>query len=84
MKSVHCTQSIDTAEKPVVAIKSKPDSSMVKAFADLKSDALDVFVSSGNTGALLTGATLKLGRLPKVKRPALCVIAPTYNGRDFA
>lgn len=80
IKIVDCDQTISTSEKPVQAIKSKPNSSIVKGLMDLKNDEIDVFVSSGNTGALLTGATLKVGRIRGVKRPALTVILPTYSG----
>lgn len=77
---IDCDQKISTSEKPVLAIKSKPNSSMVKGIMALKSDETDIFLSSGNTGALLTCATLKVGRIRGVKRPALTVIAPTYSG----
>lgn len=77
---IDCDQKIETSEKPVQAIKAKPNSSMVKGIMALKNDEIDLFVSSGNTGALLSGATLKVGRIKGVKRPALTVIAPTYSG----
>lgn len=80
IRIIDCDQQISTSEKPVQAIKSKPNSSIVKALMNLKNDEIDAFVSSGSTGALLSGATLKVGRIRGVKRPALTVILPTYSG----
>ena len=45
-------------DTPTVAIKHKKDSSMVVGFNLLKEGKGDVFLSAGNSGALLTGATL--------------------------
>ena len=53
------------------AIKRKKDSSMVVGFNLLKEGKGDVFISAGNSGALLTGATLLVGRIKGIDRPAL-------------
>ena len=37
----------------------------------LKEGKGDVFISAGNSGALLTGATLLVGRIKGIDRPAL-------------
>ena len=65
---------------PTVAIKNKKDSSMVKGLNLLKEDNVDVFVSAGNSGALLTGATLLIGRIKGVNRPALFATLPSTRG----
>ena len=72
---------ITNEESPTEAVKSKPNSSLVKAFDALKQDE-DVagLVSCGSTGAVLTGAFLKVGRIKGISRPALCPILPTKNG----
>ena len=54
----HTTESIEMEDVPTVAIKHKKDSSMVVGFKMLKEGEGDVFISAGNSGALLTGATL--------------------------
>lgn len=65
-------------EEPTVAIRKKPNSSVCVGFKELKeNDDAKAFVSAGSTGAVLVGATLKLGRIPGVNRPALCPILPT-------
>ena len=47
----------------------------------LKQDEGDVFISAGNSGALLTGATLIVGRIKGIDRPALAGILPAYKSR---
>ena len=54
---------------------------MVVGFRLLKEGYGDVFISAGNSGALLTGATLLVGRIKGVDRPALAGILPAYHGR---
>ena len=66
---------------PTKAIMNKKDSSMVVGFNMLKEGKGDVFISAGNSGALLTGATLLVGRIRGVDRPALAGILPAYHGR---
>ena len=69
---------ITCEEEPTKAIRSKPNSSICVAFKELKeNEQAKAFVSAGSTGAVLVGATLKLGRLKGINRPALCPIMPT-------
>ena len=75
------TQIIEMEDTPTQAIKTKKDSSMVVGFNLLKQGYGDVFISAGNSGALLTGATLLVGRIKGVDRPALAGILPSYNKR---
>lgn len=77
---VHCTEVIENEDKPVKAIKGKKDSSMVRGFQDVKEGTVDAFISAGNTGALLAGGTLKIGRVKGIKRPALTTAFPTEKG----
>ncbi len=69
---------ITCEEEPTVAIRRKPNSSICVGFKELKDNPdAKAFVSAGSTGAVLVGATLKLGRIKGVNRPALCPIMPT-------
>ena len=68
-------------DTPTVAIKHKKDSSMVVGFKMLKEGVGDVFISAGNSGALLTGATLIVGRIKGVDRPFLAGILPAYESQ---
>ena len=72
---------IDNNESPTMAIKTKKDSSLVRAFDMAKEDE-DVVgvISAGSTGAVLTGGFLKLGRIKGVHRPALCPVFTTLTG----
>ena len=74
---IHSTQVIGMDEKPIQALKSKKDSSMVKAIALLKNKEANAMISCGNTGALMAGGTLRLRQLPGVDRPALGIIVPS-------
>ena len=72
---------ITCEEEPTVAIRRKPNSSISLGFKTLKEqDDVKAFVSAGSTGAFLVGATLKLGRIQGVNRPAPCPVLPTLVG----
>lgn len=75
------TEVIEMCDTPTQAIKHKKDSSMVVGFSLLKEGKGDVFISAGNSGALLTGATLLVGRIKGIDRPALAGILPAYKSR---
>ena len=57
LKIKNATETIEMEDQPTVAIKHKKDSSMVVGFKMLKDGEGDVFISAGNSGALLAGAT---------------------------
>ena len=78
---VHAPDVISCHDKPVEAIRMKKDSSMAKCF-DLMRNEPDcrAMVSLGSSGALLAGATLKIGRIRGIKRPAFCPVLPTMKG----
>ena len=77
----NATETIQMEDQPTVAIKHKKDSSMVVGFNILKQDEGDVFISAGNSGALLAGATLLIGRIKGIDRPALAGILPAYESQ---
>lgn len=81
LEVIHAKEVITNDDTPTRAIKKKKNSSMVVGFNMLKEKKGDVFLSAGNTGALLTGALLILGRLKGVDRPALGAVIPTRAGK---
>lgn len=81
VKIRNATETIEMTDTPTVAIKHKKDSSMVVGFKMLKEGEGDVFISAGNSGALLTGATLLVGRIKGIDRPALAGILPAYKSQ---
>lgn len=81
LKIKNATETIEMEDTPTIAIKHKKDSSMVVGFKMLKENEGDVFISAGNSGALLTGATLLVGRIKGIDRPALAGILPAYKSQ---
>lgn len=78
---VDAPQVIDCSEKPTDAIRLKRDSSMMKGIILLRDrDDIQAMVSTGSTGALVTGTLVRIGRLSGVIRPAFCPILPTMTG----
>lgn len=77
---VNATEVIETAEPPVMAIRRKKDSSIVVAMNMVKKGEADAFVSAGNSGAVLVGGQLIVGRIKGVERPPLAPLLPTAKG----
>ncbi len=77
---VNATEIIETAEPPVMAIRKKKDSSLVKALNLVKDGTCDGFVSAGSTGAVLVGGQVIVGRIKGVERAPLAPLLPTENG----
>ncbi len=73
---------ITMEDSPVKAIRHKKDSSLVVGLNMLRDGEGDMFVSAGNTGALIVGSRLLLGRIRGVDRPALASIYPDMTGGD--
>ncbi|HOJ94261.1 MAG TPA: phosphate acyltransferase PlsX, partial [Fervidobacterium nodosum] len=77
---VEAQEALPMDVKPTDALRRK-NSSMYIASQLVKEKKAEAIVSAGNTGALLSCATLVVGRLPGVDRPALAVPVPSLN--DF-
>lgn len=71
---------ITNDDKPVLAIRRKKDSSLVKALNAVKNHEADAIVSAGSTGALLSGGTLVIGRIHGIERPAIGALIPNMYG----
>lgn len=80
LKLVYTSEVITNNDSPVAAVRKKKDSSMVVGLELLNTGEVDAFLSAGNTGALMAGSLLKLGRIKGIDRPALAPILPTING----
>jgi glycerol-3-phosphate acyltransferase PlsX len=77
---VNATEIIEMAESPVMAIRKKKDSSLVRALNLVKDGICDAFVSAGSTGATLVGGQVIVGRIKGVERPPLAPLIPTATG----
>ena len=81
LEIVHAPEVIGCDERPTDVVRLKRNSSMMKAIILLRDrDDIAGMVSTGSTGALVTGALVRLGRIPGVIRPAFCPILPTMDG----
>lgn len=77
---VPASEVIETAEPPVMAIRKKKESSLVKALYLVKDGTCDAYVSAGSSGATLVGGQVIVGRIKGVERPPLAPLIPTENG----
>ncbi len=77
---VNATEVIENAEPPVMAIRKKKDSSIVKAMNMVKNGECDAYVSAGSTGATLVGGQVVVGRIKGVERSPLAPLIPTADG----
>lgn len=76
----NATETIETCEPPVMAIKKKKDSSIVVAMNMVKNNEADAFVSAGSSGAILVGGQVIVGRIKGVERPPFAPLIPTATG----
>lgn len=80
LEIIHAEEIIETGEPPVMAIRKKKDSSIVKAMYMVKNGECDALVSAGSTGAVLVGGQVIVGRIKGVERPPLAPVIPNING----
>lgn len=74
-------QIITNHDAPVMAVRQKKESAVVKGMLAVRDGLADGFVSAGSTGATLAGGMFRLGRINGVERPALAPLLP--NGKGF-
>lgn len=79
---VHAPDIITMRDHPTRAIPQKPNSSIAVGFELLAKGELDVFASTGNTGAMLVGSIYKLNTVPSIIRPCITSVLPTINGSN--
>ena len=80
MEIIHAEEVIETGEPPVMAIRKKKNSSIVKAMYLVRDGECDALVSAGSTGAVLVGGQVIVGRIKGVERPPLAPVIPHMNG----
>ncbi len=74
---VHAPEVIDMHDHPNAALKTKKNSSIGIGLQLHRDGKAQAFLSAGNTGAVLSAATLILGRIPGVGRPTIGALIPT-------
>jgi glycerol-3-phosphate acyltransferase PlsX len=80
IKVIDTEEVIGNDEDPGLAIRRKKKASMVVAMELVRHGEAEAVISAGNTGALMAGGLLFLGRLNGIKRPALLTVIPTFKG----
>ena len=68
-------------DDPAQSVRTKKDSSLVRAAEAVRDGRASAMVSAGNTGAAMASALLRMGRLPGVARPAIAALIPAVSGR---
>lgn len=71
------TEVIGMGEHPAEAVRRKKDSSIVVGCRLVKDGEAGGFFSAGSTGACMSAATLVIGRIKGVKRPAIATVLPS-------
>lgn len=80
IKIVHSDEVITMEDSATTAIRKKKGSTIHVGLEAVKSNEADAFLSAGNSGAIMAGALLLLGRIAEVERPAIIVRMPTAEG----
>ena len=80
LELVEAPDTIAMHEKPVEAVRSKPQSSLVAACRSVGEGEAAAVVSAGNTGAMLAACLFEIRRLPEVDRPAIAAVIPARRG----
>jgi glycerol-3-phosphate acyltransferase PlsX len=70
---------VGMAEKPLAAVRSKPNSSIGVGLRLQREGKAHAFISAGNTGAVMAASALMLGLHPGVDRPAIATLFPTAS-----
>ncbi|MDX6481105.1 MAG: phosphate acyltransferase [Gaiellaceae bacterium] len=80
LELVETTQVVAMDEKPADVLRTKEDSSLVRAVKSVADGETAAVVSPGNTGAMLAAGLVQIRRLQGVRRPAIAVPIPARNG----
>jgi len=70
------SEAIAMDEEPGAAVRTKKDSTLVRAAEAVRDGTASAMISAGNTGATMASALLRMGRVKGVKRPAIATPIP--------
>ncbi|CAA6817607.1 MAG: Phosphate:acyl-ACP acyltransferase PlsX [uncultured Sulfurovum sp.] len=79
---VESSDVISMSDQATHALKRK-ESSIFKSVELVRNGQADAVVSAGHSGATMTLATLRIGRLPGISKPALATIMPTIASKTL-
>ncbi len=80
LELVQTSQVVGMDDKPADVLRTKEDSSLVRAVKAVADGEAEAVVSPGNTGAMLAAGLVQIRRLAGVRRPAIAVPIPAKNG----
>ncbi|HLI15614.1 MAG TPA: phosphate acyltransferase PlsX [Acidimicrobiales bacterium] len=80
LEVIPASEAIAMDEDPARAVRTKRDATLVRAAEAVRDGRACAMVSAGNTGAAMAAALLRLGRLPRVARPAIATPLPVIGG----
>ncbi len=85
LQIVHAPEVVEMDDHAIASIRQKKNSSITLGINLLKEQPqkYDAFISAGNTGAVVAAATLKLGMISGVDRPAIGLVIPSIKGCSF-
>jgi phosphate acyltransferase len=76
----HASEVVEMDEQAGASIRKKKDSSLRACFELIREGKAHAMVSAGNSGAVMAGALLVLGRIEGVERPAIAASLPALKG----
>ncbi|NQT22647.1 MAG: phosphate acyltransferase PlsX [Candidatus Omnitrophica bacterium] len=76
---VHASEVVKMGEPAAASFRRKKDSSIAVGMRLLRDKKTDIFISAGNTGAVVTAAALTLKTLPHIERPGIAIVFPSLK-----
>jgi phosphate acyltransferase len=83
IEPVATINTIGMDDHPAQAVRRMPDSSLMRSIQAVKDGEAAAMLSAGNSGAVMAGALMRLGRIPGVERPAIASYMPSRTGRTL-
>jgi len=80
LEIIEASEVIAMDEDPTKSVRTKKDSSLVRAAEAVRDGRASGMISAGNTGAALAAATLRMKRIKGVSRPAIATPLPNFGG----
>ena len=77
----HCTETVEMNDKPVDAMRKKPDNSILRSWQLLATKKVDGLVSAGNTGAVVGAGVFSRRFLKGIRKPGIAAVMPTTTGK---
>lgn len=76
LEVIEASEVIAMDDDPASGVRTKKDSSLVRAAEAVRDGRASAMVSAGNTGATMASALLRMGRIKGVNRPAIATPLP--------